>query len=106
MPADIELVVGIRIGAVWDLVTVGGFACDNIEPDTADARRGPREVPVVNLLAEPDRLEDLGAAVTLHGRDAHLGGNFDQALAERLDEMLDRFLLGDALELVVMDHPG
>ncbi len=106
LPADIEFAVEIRIGVVCDLVTVGGFARDDIEPDAADARRGPGEVLVDDLLAESNRLEDLSAAITLHGRDAHLGGDLDQALAERLDEMLDRFLLGDALELVVMDHPG
>ena len=42
--------------------------------------------------AEPDRLEDLGAAVGRDRRDAHLAHHLEHALAERLDQVRDRLL--------------
>ena len=42
------------------------------------------------------RLEDLRAGVGHVGRDAHLGHHLLQALADRLDEVLDRLLAVDA----------
>ncbi len=41
---------------------------------------------------QPDRLENLGAAVTAHRGDAHLGKNLEQAFFERFDIILDRIL--------------
>jgi hypothetical protein len=50
------------------------------------------EVLVDELLLQADRLEDLRAAIRLVGRDAHLRHHLVQSLADRLDEMLRRFL--------------
>src|SRR5436309_3263901 len=55
------------------------------EPDPPDARRRTGEVLVDQLGREPDRLEDLGAAVRRDRRDAHLRDRLQEALADRLD---------------------
>ncbi len=64
----------------------------------------PREVPVDQLVREPDRLEDLRAAVRGDGRDPHLRDRLQEALADRLHGPLLRLLrveleppLGDEL---------
>src|SRR5262249_61764186 len=48
------------------------FLGDDIHADAADARRGAGKIFIDNFLTDADRLEDLGAAVALRGRDAHL----------------------------------
>ena len=65
----------------------------DVEADAADARRGPGEVAVDELLLEADRLEDLRAAVALQRRDAHLRHHLEHALVERLDVVLHRLLV-------------
>ena len=77
---------------------------DHVDPDAADARRGPGEVAVHEVLVEADRLEDLRAAIALERRDAHLGHHLEDALVERLDVVLDRLLVGDADEEALLDH--
>ncbi len=42
---------------------------------------------------QPDRVEDLRAAIGLVGRDAHLRHHLEQALADRLDVALDDFVV-------------
>ncbi len=59
-----------------------------LEPDAADPRRGAREVLLDHLRLQPDRLEDLRAAVGLDRRDPHLRDRLQQALADRLDDPL------------------
>ena len=67
-----------------------------VEADAADAADGAGEVAVDELLAEPDRLEDLGAGVRRHRRHAHLRHHLQDALAARLDVVLDRLVGVDA----------
>ena len=57
-----------------------------------------------NACVEPDRLEDLRAAVALQRRDAHLGHHLEDALVERVDVVLDRLLVRDADEDALADH--
>ena len=64
----------------------------------------PGEVLVDHVLVEADRLEDLGAAVALDRGDAHLGHHLDDALADRLDVVLDRVLLVDAGQQALAAH--
>ena len=64
--------------------------------DALDVARRAGEVLVDERLLQPDRLEDLRAAVGLVRRDAHLGHHLVEALADRLDEALARLLEIDA----------
>ncbi|MBK7742911.1 MAG: hypothetical protein IPI40_04150 [Betaproteobacteria bacterium] len=70
------------------------------QADALDVARGAGEVLVDELALQPDRLEDLRAAVGLVGRDAHLGHHLVQALADRLDVALLGLVGGD------LGHPG
>ena len=63
---------------------------DLVEADAAEAADGAGEVLVDQLLAEADGLEDLGAGVGRDRGDAHLGHHLEDALAGRLDVVLDR----------------
>jgi hypothetical protein len=69
-------------------VAVERLAREDVEADAADPRRRAGEVPVDEVALEADGLEDLGAAVGLGRRDPHLGDRLEQALAERLDDVL------------------
>ena len=53
-----------------------------------DRRRGAGEVLLDKVALQPDRVEDLRAAIGLVGRDAHLGDHLQDALAERLQVVL------------------
>ena len=70
---------------------------DHVQADAADARRRPGEILVDDVLVQADGLEDLGAAVALDRRDAHLGHHLDHALVDRLDVVLDRLARGRCL---------
>ena len=51
--------------------------------DSADDGHGAREAAVDHLRSEPQRFEDLGAAVRRERRDTHLGQHLEQALFRR-----------------------
>ena len=48
------------------VVAHAALFCNDIQPDTADARSGPGEVMIHEVLVQADGLEDLGAPVGLH----------------------------------------
>ena len=73
----------------------------DVEADAAELAHGAGEVAVDELLGEADGLEDLGAGVGRHRRDAHLAHDLEDALAERLDQVLDRELRVDVDEVAV-----
>ena len=79
-------------------------AGDFFHADTFDAGRRPGEVAVDDGLVDADGLEDLGAAVRLDRRDAHLGSHLDDALDGRFDEVLVGGLGVDVGEQTLMDH--
>jgi hypothetical protein len=54
-------------------VPQAGFTGDHVDADAAHARRRVREESIDEFLAQPDRLEDLRAALAGERRDAHLG---------------------------------
>ena len=103
LAADLELAVGrgdasarVRRG-----VPAGDLLGDDVELDAAELGGRAGEVLVDDSLREADRLEDLGARVGRDRRDAHLGHHLQDALAERLDQVLDRLLAvgGDVVAL-------
>ncbi len=75
---------------------------DLADPDAFHARGRAGEVAVDELVIESDGLEDLRAAVRLHGRDAHLGEDLEQPLVDRLDEFAFRRLRVEALRQIVV----
>ena len=102
LATELEPAVGPLLGAarVGDRVTHPDRRRDLIEPDPAEPADGTREVSVDELLAEPDRFEDLGAGVRRHGRHPHLRHHLQHALAARLDVVLDRLLRVDVGHVV------
>ena len=106
LAADIEIAVEIRRHFERVVVTRRSLTRDRVEADACHARWRPREVLVDHVLGQPNRLEDLRAAITLRRRDAHLGRDFRDALADRLDEVVNRGVFVDVLELAVANHPG
>ena len=91
LAADLELAVGPLLGAVGvgGAVTGGDLGRELVEADAAEPAGGAGEVLVDELLAEPDRLEDLRAGVRRDGRDAHLRHHLEDALAGGLDVVPD-----------------
>ena len=52
----------------------------------------PKKKRLTKSVRETDGVEDLGAAIGLVGRDAHLGHDLEQALTHRLDVAIDHFV--------------
>src|SRR4029450_225402 len=71
---------------------------DLVQADATDGAARPGEVPLYELLVEPDRLEDLGAGIRRDRRDTHLGHDLQHALAERLDVVAHRLARSDTGE--------
>src|SRR3546814_14416570 len=81
------------------------LACDLLDTDALDGSRRAGEIAADEVGREPDRVEDLGAAIGLVGGDAHLGHHLQQPLVDRLDEILRRLLLGYARGQIVPQPP-
>ena len=94
LAADLELAVrrGDAAARVRRRVASSDLLGDRVELDAAQLRRRTGEVAVDEGLGQPDGLEDLGAGVGGDRRDAHLGHDLEDALAERLDQVGDRLL--------------
>ena len=86
--ADIEHVVVDRVVAIGVAVALDRLAGDFEQADAFDRRRRAGEVFLDKIAGEPDRVEDLRAAIGLIGRDAHLGHDLEDALADRLQVVL------------------
>ncbi|OIQ78884.1 hypothetical protein GALL_394080 [mine drainage metagenome] len=104
-----------RVGAERVAVHAQRFLRDLEHADAADLARRSGEVLVDQVARQPDRLEDLRAAVAHVGRDTHLRHDLLQPLADRLDVVGHRFLgrelagqlarqLGDRLQRQVGMH--
>src|SRR6476661_499702 len=74
------------------------LVADDVDPHTADARRRAGEMPRDERRMEPERLEDLRAAITLERRDSHLRQNLEQSLAHRIDVVRARVFAVDAAD--------
>jgi len=68
---------------------------DAAEPEVL----GSGERGLDQLLAQADRLEDLRAAVRVERGDAHLGHRLEDALLQRLDEIVLRLFERQALRV-------
>ncbi len=86
------------------VMTLQHFLRNDIDANTAHARRRPREVFVDEILTQADRFEDLGTVVALHRGDAHLGHHFDDALGSGLNVVLASELVIDVDQQAVADH--
>ena len=92
--AGIERVGKHRIATERHLVHLDRFLCDLEYTDPFDVRGRSAEVFVDQGTRQPDRLENLCAGVRHVGRDTHFRHDLAQALADRLDEVLDRLVAG------------
>ena len=68
-------------------VVGGHLSSKPVQPHTTQPADGSDEAGVHHLVAEPDRLENLGTGVGGDRRDAHLGHDLEEALVERLHEV-------------------
>ena len=95
------------------VVALGEFALDVIDAKAADARGRGREVAGHQVLGEAQHLEDLGGVIALHGGDAHLGHDGDDACRDGavvvglglLHGKLDSALLAEVCDALV-GHVG
>ncbi len=103
LPPDVECAVGGRepVDGVRRAVPPRDLLGDGVHVDAAQLAGRPGEVAVDERLRETHGLEDLRAGVGGDGGDAHLAHHLQDALAERLHEVLDR-LLGLHVHVVVV----
>ncbi len=97
LAADVERVLEHRHVAEGLAMPLGRLARDLAQADAFDLRVRAGEVLLHEGRAQADRIEDLRAAIGLIGRDAHLGHDLQDALVDRLDVALLRFLVGELL---------
>ena len=83
--ADIECIAIQRRITERSTVPLHGFGCDFVQANAFHRASGAFEIFFDEGLVKPDRFEDLRAAIRLIGRDAHLGHDFQQTFADRLD---------------------
>ncbi|MBS1153851.1 MAG: hypothetical protein H6Q89_5549, partial [Myxococcaceae bacterium] len=76
-------------------VALGRFPAQLGQPDPFQPRGGAVEVAIDQRPVEADRLEDLRAAVRLHGADPHLRHDLQQPLVHRVNEVVLGRLFGD-----------
>lgn len=100
LAADLQRTVrgGDAGGGVALGVAGGDLLGDDVEAGAADLGGGAVEVLRDEVLVQADGLEDLGAPVGGDRRDAHLGHDLQDALAERVDQVPDGLLGLDALD--------
>ena len=91
--ADIERGLVDRRVAEGVAMAAHGFFGDFVKADALDAGCGAGEVLGDEIRLQADGVENLRAAIGLVGRDAHLGHDLEQALADRLDVALDDLLV-------------
>jgi len=93
--ADIQRVPIDRRVAEGQPVPSDRFLGDFGESGAAGGGAGAGEVAGEELVTQAHGIEHLGAAVRLVGRDAHLGHDLEQSLADRLDVALVSFVLAE-----------
>ena len=81
-----------RVGREGFGMQTDGFLGHLEDTDTLDVRRRTGEILLDEVLLQANGFEDLGAGVGHVGRDAHLGHDLAQALADGLDEVLGELL--------------
>ena len=96
LAADVEIerfaALRARIGV---FVAAQRFLGNLLQPDALDAAGRAGEILVDESGVQPDRFENLRAAVALLRRDAHLRHHLQHALHRRFDEVLLQLLASD-----------
>ena len=92
--ADIEHVAVNRVVGISRRVTAHCFLSDFIQTNAFNGRCGAGEILLNEGGGEANRIKDLRAAIRLIGGDAHLGHDLQDALADRLDEVLLNLIAG------------
>ena len=105
LAADVERVAIDRGVAEGIAMPAHAFLGDLGEADAFDAGGGAGEIFGDEIGLQPDRVEDLRAAIGLVGGDAHLGHHLEDALVDRLDVALDDLVVVDLLRQLVR-HRG
>src|SRR5580704_1964168 len=105
LAADVEHGPVNRRVAESVAMTSDALLGDFIEADALDAGRRAGEVPRYEIRLQPDRVENLRAAIGLVGGNAHLRHHLEQTLVDRLDVALEDFLLVELLRQVAL-HRG
>ena len=102
LAAELELAVGALLGTgrVGGGVAGGDLGRDLVEADAPEPADGAGEVPLDELGAETEGLEDLGAGVAGHRRHTHLRHHLEHALAAGLDVAAHRLARLDGPEAV------
>src|SRR6266850_8353674 len=80
------------------------LSCDDVHSDPAYARGGAGEVLVDQVMIQSDGFEDLGAAVTLDRRDAHLRNYSDHALGHSFYVVLHCMVVVGFGQMPLVDH--
>ena len=101
--AEIEHVLVERVVAISVLVPRDRLLRDLAQPHAFDRRRRAGEVFLDKIAGETDGVEDLRPAIGLVGRDPHLGDDFEDPLADRLDVVL-LHLFGAERQIVLDAH--
>src|SRR5262245_37239428 len=108
LPAELQLAMGALLWPrrIGERVPSRDLRRDLVESDATEAADGAREVFVHELAAESDGFEDLRPGVRRDGAHAHLRHHLEDALATRLDVVLDRLVRIHATEAVQVlgDH--
>ncbi len=87
-PLDVAGVLDLGLASEGIADVLPGVGLQLAEAGTADRRGGVGEGGLHDFIGQPDRLEDLGAAVAGHVRDAHLGHDLEHAVLDRRAEAL------------------
>ena len=103
--ADIQRMAIYGRVAIGRAMAFDGFLGDFRQTRAVGGGAGAGEEPRQELVAESHGIEDLGAAIGLIGRDAHLGHDLQQALADRLDVALVYLVLAHGFRQF-MTKPG
>ena len=90
--ADIKRIAIKRRIAERFFMKADGFLGDLGKAGAAYPRHRAGKIAVNEFLRQSDRVEDLGAAIGLVGRNAHLRHDFQKTLVDRLDVALARLL--------------
>ena len=104
LAVDFQRVAVQRIGRKRPRMLLLRFPRHFFQTDAADSRRRPGKILIDQLLAQPDRFENLRAAVGLDGRDAHLRHHFDDAFVDGFVVAFDGVMVTDVLAAALVDH--
>ena len=99
--ADIQRMAVDRCVSISRAMALDSFLRDFRQTRAVGGGAGAGEEPRQELVAESHGIEDLGAAIGLIGRDAHLGHDLQQTLADRLDIALVYLVLAHGFRQLV-----